>query len=88
MENEEKEVDNCEIEKKEVIYGHAGDDSIDEDESMEEETCGKSDWYRLLNCSSAFFCCVQFQIFLLMVKTLLCARGSAVRLFPCQVTMS
>ena len=40
MENEEKEVDNCEMEKKEVIYGHAGDDSIDEDESTEEETCG------------------------------------------------
>ena len=40
MENGEKGVGNCEIKKKEVIYGHAGDDSIDEDESTEEETCG------------------------------------------------
>ena len=40
MENEEKEVDNCEMEKKEVIFGRAGDDSIDEDESTEEETWG------------------------------------------------
>ena len=43
MENEEKEVDTCEIEKKEVIYGHAGDDSIDEDESTKEETCGEDE---------------------------------------------
>ena len=41
MENGEKGVGNCEIKKKEVIYGHAGDDSIDEDESTEEETCGE-----------------------------------------------
>ena len=48
MENEEKEVDNCEIEKKEVIYGHAGDDSIDEDESTEEETCGEDETKQVL----------------------------------------
>ena len=35
----------------------------------------------------SFFCCVQFQIFWLMVKTLLCASGPAVRLFLCQVIM-
>ena len=43
MENGEKGVGNCEIKKKEVIYGHAGDDSIDEDESTEEETCGEDE---------------------------------------------
>ena len=31
------------MEKKEVIFGHAGDDSIDEDESTKEETCGEDE---------------------------------------------